>query len=149
MSTYTEKVGNKLNQLLEKTYDAEKGFKKAAENTENTSLKNYFTSKAEERYSFGKELKEEISSFNQDIDKGGSTTGTIHRAWMDVKSLFSMDSEEAILEEAIRGEKAAIKEYDQVLSETSLPESTKTILTSQKRKIEYGLSNIKNLEEAY
>ena len=30
MSTYTEEVGNKLNELLEKTYDAEKGFKKAS-----------------------------------------------------------------------------------------------------------------------
>lgn len=28
MSTYTEDVGNKLNDLLEKTFDAEKGFKK-------------------------------------------------------------------------------------------------------------------------
>lgn len=149
MSNYTEEVGNKLNQLLEKTYDAEKGFKKAAENTENTSLKNYFTSKAEERYTFGKELKEEIKSFNQEVDKGGSTTGAIHRAWMDVKALFSMETEEAILEEAIRGEKASIKEYNDVLKEISLPESTKTILKSHKQKIEYGLSNIKTLENAY
>ena len=42
MSTYTEEVGNKLNELLEKTYDAEKGFKKAAENTENPQLKAFF-----------------------------------------------------------------------------------------------------------
>jgi hypothetical protein len=34
MSTYTDEVGEKLNDLLEKTYDAEKGIKKAAENTE-------------------------------------------------------------------------------------------------------------------
>jgi uncharacterized protein (TIGR02284 family) len=149
MSTYTEEVGHKLNQLLEKTYDAEKGFNKAAENTENESLANYFTSKAEERYSFGKQLKEEIKSFNAEINKGGSTTGTVHRAWMDVKALFSMETEESMLEEAIRGEKAAIKEYDDILAETSLPESTKTILTSQKQKIEYGLSNIRTLENSY
>jgi hypothetical protein len=29
MSQYTDKIGNLLNDLLEKTYDAEKGFKKA------------------------------------------------------------------------------------------------------------------------
>ena len=39
MSAYTENVGNKLNKLLEKTYDAEKGYEKAAENTENVVLK--------------------------------------------------------------------------------------------------------------
>ena len=109
MSNYTQEVGEKLNDLLEKTYDAEKGFKKAAENVEHASLKSYFKRKAEERYNFGHELKSEIKAFNQDVDKGGSLTGTMHRAWMDVKSLFSADDEESMLEEAIKGEKAAIE----------------------------------------
>ena len=146
MSTYTEEVGKKLNDLLEKTYDAEKGFKKAAENVENPSLKSYFSDKAQERYNFGHELKSELVSFNQEIDKGGSATGTLHRAWMDVKSLFSSEDEESMLEEAIRGEKAAINEYKEVISDTSLPLSTKSILESQKTKIENGLSKIKTLE---
>ena len=147
MNTYTQEVGEKLNALLEKTYDAEKGFKKAAENIENNSLKIYFNRKAEERYTFGHELKKEIKSFNQDVDKGGSLTGTAHRAWMDVKSLFSLDDEESMLEEAIRGEKASIEEYNDVLKETSLPSSTKDVLESQKATIETGLYNIKSLEE--
>ncbi|WP_431135946.1 ferritin-like domain-containing protein [Psychroserpens mesophilus] len=147
MSTYTEEVGKKLNSLLEKTYDAEKGFKKAAENVEHAALKSYFNEKAQERYNFGHELKSELVSFNQDIDKGGSLTGQAHRAWMDVKSLFSADDEESMLEEAIRGEKSAIEEYQDVLNETTLPTSTKSLLASQKNTIEYGLSNIKKLED--
>ncbi|WP_370000092.1 PA2169 family four-helix-bundle protein [Winogradskyella sp.] len=149
MSTYTEEVGNKLNALLEKTYDAEKGFKKAAENVENPSLKSYFKNKAQERYNFGHELKKEIRSFNQDVDKGGSLTGTAHRAWMDVKSLFSNDDEESMLEEAIRGEKAAVNEYDEVIKETSLPLSTKSILQSQKNIINDGLNRINKLEDIH
>ena len=112
MSTYTEEVGKKLNGLLERTYDAEKGFKNAAENISNPALKNYFNSKAKERYNFGHELKDEIKSFNQEIDKGGSLTGTAHRAWMDIKALLSLDNEESMLEESIRGEKTAIADYD-------------------------------------
>lgn len=147
MSTYTEEVGNKLNDLLEKTYDAERGFKKAAENTENAQLKSYFETKAQQRYDFGHELKSEIKTFGQEIDKGDSVTGKAHRAWMDVKALFSLDSAEAMLEEAIRGEKAAIEEYDDVLEDTSLPSTTATVLTSQKEAIKNGLSNIKMLED--
>ena len=147
MSTYTEEVGKKLNSLLEKTYDAEKGFKKAAENVDNAALKGYFSQKAKERYNFGHELKSEISSFGEEIDKGGSMTGTAHRAWMDVKALFSMDDDESMLEEAIRGEKSSVEEYNEVISETSLPSSTKAILESQKSKIENGLSTIKRLED--
>ena len=79
-----------LNALLEKTYDAEKGFKKAAENVENPALKNYFQTKAQQRYDFGHELKSEIKSYGQDVDKGGSLIGDAHRAWMDVKKVFSV-----------------------------------------------------------
>jgi len=148
METYSEEVGRKLNALLEKTYDAEKGFKKVAENIENKSLKTYFKNKADERYTFGHELKDEIRSFNQEVDKGGSTLGTMHRAWIDTKALFSLNDEESMLEEVIRGEKAAIAEYDDILSETSLPSSTRTIIRSQKNKIENGLYNFETLEKS-
>ena len=147
MSTYTENVGNKLNDLLEKTYDAEKGFKKAAENTDNKLLKQFFSRKAQERYDFGHALKHEITSFGQEVDKGDSFTSKAHRAWMDVKAMFSSDNEEAMLEEAIRGEKAAVEEYEEVLKETTLPPSTETLLTKQKQTIEQTLSTVKRLED--
>ncbi len=147
MSTYSETIGSKLNDLLEKTYDAEKGFKKAAENVENSYLKSYFERKAQERYNFGHELKSEIKSLGQEVDKGDSLTAKAHRSWMDVKALFSSDNEESMLEEAIRGEKAAVEEYADVLQETTLPPSTESILMKQRNAIEVGLNNIKTLED--
>lgn len=145
--TYTEEVGEKLNGILEKTYDAEKGFNKAAENIENLALKNYFRAKSQERNTFGKELKTEIKAFNQNVENEGSLSGSAHRAWMDIKALFSLDDEESMLEEAIRGEKTAVKEYEEVIKEISLPSSTKSLLEAQKIKIENGLYNIKSLED--
>jgi len=147
MNTYTEEVGDKLNDLLEKTYDAEKGFKKAAEHTDNAPLQSYFQRKAQERYDFGHELKSEIKTFGQEVDKGGSLAGAAHRTWMDVKAFFSADDAESMLEEAIRGEKAAIEEYEDVLKETSLPSTTSALLAKQKLKIADGLATIKHLED--
>lgn len=147
MSSYTDKVGSKLNELLERTYDAEKGFKKAAENAKHDGLRRYFEQKAKERYDFGHELKSEIRQFGQEVDKGDSFTAKAHRAWMDIKAAVSGDNEEAMLEEAIRGEKAAVSTYDDVLSETDLPPSTQTVLATQKQKIQDGLNTIKRLED--
>lgn len=147
MGTYTEEVGKKLNELLERTYDAEKGYKTAAENINHTGLKNYFNSKAQQRYDFGHELKSEIKSFGQEVDKGGSIKGSLHRAWMDTKALFSSENEESMLEESIRGEKTAVSDYNEVINETSLPASTKSILQDQRSKIEAGLNTIKGLED--
>ena len=146
MNRYTDKVGNKLNALLEKTYDAEKGYKKAAENTDNMVLKTFFNNKSKQRYDFGHQLKAELNSFGQKIEKGGSLTGATHRAWMDIKSVLTSDSGEAMLQEAKRGEKAAVEEYNEVLSDTTLPQSTSAILMQQKNQIEMDLSKEKIME---
>jgi uncharacterized protein (TIGR02284 family) len=147
MKTYSEKIGKKLNDLLEKTYDAEKGFKKASEHTENTYLKGFFERKAQQRYQFGHALKAEIKSFGQDVEKGDSMAAKAHRAWMDVKAMFASDSEEAMLEEALRGEKAAVEEYNEVLKETNLPPSTAKLLIKQRDTIKVGFNNMKTLED--
>ena len=147
MSTYTDKVGNKLNKLLEKTYDAEKGYKKAAEHTENSVLKSFFNKKSTQRHDFGNDLKNEIMSFGQKIEKDASLTSAAHRTWMDVKALISSNNSEAMIEEAIRGEKASIEEYKDVLLETSLPQSTAIILKQQLNQIEMDLAKEKVMEE--
>ncbi len=105
---FTEKMTNKLNELLEKNYDAEKGYKKAAEKVENTKLKQFFNEQAQKCYDFGHQLKTEIKNYGETPEKGGSATGTLHRTWMDIETAFSSNNEETILGEVQKGEKAAI-----------------------------------------
>lgn len=149
MSTYSEKIGSKLNDLLEKTYDAEKGFKKAAENAKEARLKGYFIRKSKERLDFGHKLKSELSYFGQEPNKSGSATGAAHRTWMDIKALFSSDNDEAMLQEAITGENAAVEEYKSVLKETSLPSSTADLLVHQMNTISQDLETIKKMEDLH
>ena len=102
---FTEKISNNLNELLTKNYDAEAGYKLAEENVKDNTLKEYFGRKAKERYDFGHQIKNEIKVYGESPDKGTSVAGDAHRLWMNVKSTISKNSEEAILEETIRGEK--------------------------------------------
>lgn len=149
MNTYTDNIRTKLNALLEKTKDAEKGFRTAAENTDHTYLKSYFEKKSRERYNFGLDLNSEMTSFGERGDTTGSVVGTAHRAWMDIKALFSADSAESMLQEAITGESAALEEYKNVLNETSLPISTHSLLLKQMDAIENELNTIKKLEDLH
>lgn len=144
--SYSEKVASKLNELLEKNYDAEAGYKNAAENVKNTTLKSYFQSRAKDRYDFGHELKAEIKSFGQEPKKGTSLAGDIHRAWMDLKAKLSSDKEESILEEAIRGEEAAVKEYDEIINEKDLPPSTSDLLIKQRNSVKDALTRARAFE---
>ncbi|MBT8290907.1 MAG: PA2169 family four-helix-bundle protein, partial [Muriicola sp.] len=57
---YSEKISNKLNDLLILTYDAKRGYSLAAEKVENPAVKSFLEDKANQRFNFGQELKSEI-----------------------------------------------------------------------------------------
>jgi len=145
--SYSKEVSNKLNELLEKNYDAEKGYKLAAEKVKNQQLKSFFSDRAQERYDFGHELKTEIRNFGENPEKGSSLKADAHRSWMNLKASLSNDKDESVLEEAIRGEKSAVEEYESVMKEKELPASTQNILMKQKNAIVASLNEVKTLEK--
>ncbi|MBC8769776.1 PA2169 family four-helix-bundle protein [Arenibacter sp. BSSL-BM3] len=147
METKNRKLVDQLEEILEKNRDAEKGYRKAAENAESHGLKAFFDRKSNQRKQFNESLKRELVANYDEIDDDGSFTGTMHRAWMDVKAFFSGDNDESMLEEAIRGDKAAVEEYEEVLKEELLPMSVGTIIREQLMKIKADLNQIKSLED--
>ncbi len=147
MTDYTDSLGVKLNELLEKNYDAEEGFKKAAENAKLIILKTYFTNKAQERHDFSNELKFELEKFGNIADQIESLMGATPLSWMEIKSWFAVDGDDVMLAEAISGDKASVKNYIEVLNDIELPDSTKEMLEIQKNTIAHSLINIKGLED--
>jgi len=147
METKSKKLVEQLEEILEKNTDAQKGYTKAAENTDSQSLQNYFNRKAKERKSFNDALKAELVATYDEIDEHGSFTGTVHRTWMDIKNFFSGNSDEAMLEEAIRGEKASVEEYEEILKHSELPMRVSTLIRDQYMKIRTDLNKIRSLED--
>ena len=147
METKNRKLVDRLEEILEKNRDAEKGYMKAAENAKSVSLQSYFRGKSQERKTFNDTLKTELVAAYDEIDDDGSFTGTIHRTWMDIKNLFSGNSDKAMLEEAIRGDKAAVEEYEDVLKDTALPLSVSGAIRNQLIKIRTDLNKVQRLED--
>ncbi len=141
---YTEKIAKKLNELLQKNLDAQKGYEKAHENTENETLKSFFKARSVERHHFVQELRNHIKNYDETPEKQTSIKGEIHRGWMDFKTLFTNKNEEVLLEEVGRGEQAAIEEYARILSSNELTSSTKDILLAQHTKIKEALHTVNN-----
>ncbi len=144
---FSEEISNKLNELLIKNYDAEKGYLNAIENVEGDKLKMFFKRRASERSEFAKELRTEILQYGEVPEDSGSFKGTMHRNWMSLKSTFSSNNEEAILEEAIRGEKASLEEYTELLQERNLPPSIDALLVKHKNAIQSAINSEKVQEE--
>ncbi|TVZ28384.1 uncharacterized protein (TIGR02284 family) [Gillisia sp. Hel_I_86] len=143
-----DEVVNKLKQLLEKNYDAEKGFKKAFEDTEHPSLRKFFKQQVVMRNRFKTEIEKELHDLNAHPKiNEGTATGKLHRVWIDIKTAMSKNDEEAVLEECIRGEKASVREYEEKLKKAHFSPKVKSMLTNQLNEIRNTVSTVKKLED--
>jgi len=144
---YSEEISNKLNQLLVKNYDAEKGYINAMKEVDNVNVKNFFNNRAEERARFARELRTEILTYGEMPESSGSFKGTLHRNWMSLKATFSSNNEEMILDEALRGEKASLDEYNELLSDNSFPTQLVNLLREQRNAIEAAINSVRLYED--
>ncbi len=138
---------NVLQSILEKNYDAEKGYTKAMLDAKTPALKGFLQKQAAQRSRFATAIDHKLRQLNETPKESGSITGTLHRAWIDIKSSVAGNDDEAVLEEVIRGEKASVDEYQEVLNKyTMAPEITQE-LQSQLGDIQNTLNKVKRLED--
>lgn len=146
MEDRNKKAVEALNELLERNYDAEKGYKKAAEDIENSTLKEFFKDYSGQRYSFGHEIKEEIRKMGGEPEKGSGVRSNLHRTWIDVKSLLTGKDTEAVVKECIRGEKTALEDYEDALKINDLSTSARDVVQRQHDKIQGAVNRLNQIE---
>lgn len=136
-----------LQDLLQKTYDAEAGYKQVMTKAESEPLKDWLQIKARQRGEFANELDAQIRNFNAQPAEKGSTLGDAHRTWINVKTALSSNTDEALLEECVRGEEATVDEYAEQMKNTNFDPQTQKIITDQRDKVMSDLRTVRSLEE--
>jgi uncharacterized protein (TIGR02284 family) len=145
METSKELI-NDLNGILEKHNDAVRGYDEAAEKAKSPALKTFLQRNAGTRKSFATDLKQEVASLGGDPETSTSTAADLHRGWINFKSALTSDKDEAVLEECIRGEEAALKEYDSVLKDYEVPQGLRSKLQDQRNQIQQAKTELESLE---
>lgn len=138
---------NVLQSIIEKNYDAEKGYKTAMQKAENADLKRFLQHQAVKRSRFATEIDQEIRKLGEAPKETGSVTGSLHRTWINIKSSLSGDSDESVLEEVITGEKASVNDYQDALEDNLLAPQISAVLKAQLAEIQGTLSKVKTLED--
>lgn len=113
-----EKSIEVLNDLIEINNDRIAGFEHASKDLDenDADLKAIFDSMVEESRRNVQELTAAVSQFGGEAEQGHSASGTIHRAWLDVKATFSGHDRKSVLAECERGEDAIKKAYKDALT---------------------------------
>lgn len=133
-----------LNNLIETSKDGQKGFRECANDIENTELKTLFTQRSSECAAAASELQQLVRSLGGDPETSSSATGTLHRGWVNLKSVLTGHSETAILNECERGEDVALKHYKEAL-EKDLPSNVRSILEKQRQGVQRNHDQVKAL----
>lgn len=144
-----EKSVEVLNDLIQLNNDRVDGFTRASKelSPEDNDLQNLFTMFAQDSRTNVQELTAAVAQLGDQPDHGNTITGTIHRAWLDVKATFSGHDRKSILAECERGEDAIKKAYQSALAE-NLPATVAVLLSTQQQKINEGHDRIKLLRDS-
>lgn len=139
-----------LNELIEINNDRIAGFEKAIADIkdENIDLKELFQKYASDSRQNSQELTAIVARHTDDIETGTSAAGSLHRAWIDVKSIFGGNDRHSILAEAERGEDAIKKAYEKALLDEDLNADEITLLQKQQTQIKSAHDQIKALRDA-
>ena len=146
MANTTDEIRSTLNSLIETLKDGEQGFRTSADKLQDPSLRTQFHTFASQRASFAAALQGEVSRIGGDPETTGSTVGSIHRGWIDLKSSVMGNSDHAILEEAERGEDSTVKNYRDALSK-DLPADIRSVIDSQYRDVLATHNTVKALRD--
>jgi uncharacterized protein (TIGR02284 family) len=127
-NTEVEEVVKEVINILE---DGQKGFADIGAHLQDETLKRYFLTESLTRASFRAELENELHRHGvHDVHEEGTTAGTLHRAWFNIKEKLHTADDHSLLASAEQGEDQAKKVYADALSQ-ELPLPLKQLLTEQ------------------
>ena len=146
-NTATSDVISTLNNLIETCKDGQNGFQTAAEDVENSNLKSVFYEFGQQRAKFVGELQTLVRELGGDPENTGSTAATLHRGWINIKSVLTGKDEAAILNEAERGEDIAKNAYEKAAA-MSLPANVSSVIQKQYAEVKMAHDKVRDLRDA-
>lgn len=139
-----------LNDLVAIHNDRIAGYERALKELDdnNSDLKHLFLKMIDESRRIKMDLGSEVQVEGGTIESGTTASGTIYRAWMDVKAMFTGHDRKSILSSCEYGEDAAQKAYRSALEDGELPRHIRTMLMEQQQLLKASHDQVKALRDA-
>lgn len=136
-----------LNDLIEVTKDGQYGFEKCAERVESPQLAASLRQRAAECEAGARELQSLVMQYGGKPEDSGSMKGAMHRGWVSMKDTLTGNSDHAVLEEAERGEDAALERYRKATAQ-DLPRDVADVVQRQLSGVQRNHDQIKALRDS-
>lgn len=152
MATNNEALAEVLNDLVQINNDRIAGYERAIKETKDldVDLKGLFEGMIRESEGYKSKLAEKIGALGEEATTSTTISGSIYRAWMDVKATFTGSSREAILENCEFGEDAWRRAYEAALaSDAEMSAEVRQLITEQYNSEKESHDLIKKYRDAH
>lgn len=149
-SATSENVISTLADLIQICRDGEEGFRQAAEHADDGNLRMDLLRYSQQRRRFVTELQQfQRNSGETEVDTKGSVAGTLHRTWIGIRdAVTSKYDDQAILDEAERGEDYAVAAYKKALEDSALPSDVQDVIRAQYAMVQEAHDHVKAMRDA-
>jgi uncharacterized protein (TIGR02284 family) len=137
-----------LHHLIDICRDGERGFRAAAEAVADPRLKALFKELAAERAQFATDLVPHLQRLGGTMENGGTSAGTLHRGWINLKAHVPGHQDHTIVSEAERGEHAALNAYEDALG-GMLPPTVTELIEAQQQAMQKAVDRIRSIDMGY
>jgi uncharacterized protein (TIGR02284 family) len=142
-TTFTDVIAT-LNDLIETCRDGIDGFRTAADGVSSPVAKEVFLSRVHLIEKGLGDLDAAVQRLGGDPIEHGHPAASMHRAWMNIKSVVTLKDDRAIINEVVRGEEVAVQHYREALGK-SLPADVRAMVEMQERGAELNLERARAL----
>lgn len=134
--------------LIRLNIDSAEGFTAAAKRVEDPRVADLFREYATQRSKNAEELKAAVAFNGEEPADSGTTAGTLHRWWLEIRGTVTGHDTASVLAEAERGEDSIKHHYEDAIKECSGSPIIQ-LLTKQYENVKAAHDRVRDLRDAY
>lgn len=146
-TTLEQKTINALQELIQINIDSRDGFRNAAEHLNVMTITEMFQDLAAQRDQQAAELRTLVAANMEIPQETGSVSAAAHRMWIDLKAALG-GGEQAVLNEAERGEDHIKAKYEEVLTHNA-GSAVNDILQRHYTAVKSAHDRVRDMRDAY
>ena len=138
-----------LHELLLFVNDRVEGYRRAARESQDADLRNYYEELAGQSQQFAIRLNGYLRVQQSDPETGTTLKGKLYRGWMEAKAAITGYSETAVLGSNVFGEEWAIKAYEEALQDRAVKGSLRREVERQYEQSKKTHRRLQQLQAQY
>ena len=137
-----------LNTLIGTLIDSIQGYQKAAADTSNARFAEMFNARAQERQQVLTKLQAAVARMGGNPEDDGTTTGAVHRGWMNLKEAVLGQDDETIVKTVEEGEDYLKNKFEAALETADLPAEARMAVEEAWTSVRAGHDEMSQLKHA-